>query len=255
MSRTYLKFCMLAPGWFLLVGIPCIVAQPRAEVLLRVVPIKVENSTATTFFIEVDDRQYLVTANHVVTSLKADGNVQLRRPDTLAWTDVRIRSVMKCGSADIAVLAPAAFVQPELKRFPVLLGSEGLQLGGEVYFLGFPYDFDTQSQVKGGRFLVPFVKHAIVSAMVTENGSQVIYLDGYNNPGFSGGPVVVFDQTRNSSRIVGVVSAYRNEPRPVRLGTSTTPLPVDSNAGIIVTYDLAPAVSLIRANPVGPRLE
>ena len=229
--------------------------QPRNEAVLRVFSIKSGNTTGTAFFIEVDNRQYLITARHVVSTLKDGGIVQLLKPDTLTWTDYKIQYILRCEPADIVVLVPVAALVPDLKKLPVLLGPEGLVLGGEVYFLGFPFGFDVQAAVeKTGKYLVPFVKHAVVSAIVGEAGAEVLYLDGYNNPGFSGGPVIMFDQRANKTRIVGVISAYRNEPRPVRLGSETTPMVVDSNAGIIIAYSIEAAIKAIQKNPSGPQL-
>jgi S1-C subfamily serine protease len=230
--------------------------QPRNEALFRVFSIKYGNTTGTAFFVEVDNRQYLITAKHVVSTLGDGGAIQLLKPDTLTWTDYKIQHVLGCEPADIVVLAPVEALVPNLKNSPVLLGTEGLILGGEVYFLGFPFGFDAQASVETtGKYLLPFVKHAHLSALVRESGAEVLYLDGYNNLGFSGGPVVWFDQQANKARIVGVISAYRNEPRSVRLGTAPTPMVVDSNAGIILAYSIAPAIEAIQKNPAGPRLQ
>ena len=230
-------------------------AQPRAEVLQRVFSIKSGDVTGTAFAVEVDDRQYLVTAKHVVTGINDGGSIQLRRPDTLAWVDVKLRTVLRCDPADIAVLVPESVLSAGLKSLPVLLGSQGLVWGGEVYFLGFPFGFDSAARMEGGQYLFPFIKRAVVSAMVRVNDADVLYLDGYNNPGFSGGPVALFDQSQNKSRIAGVISGYRNEPRQVRMGNTPTQLVVDSNAGIIIAYSIDPAIKIIRANPVGPKLD
>jgi hypothetical protein len=47
-----------------------------------------------------------------------------------------------------------------------------------------------------GAFSVPLIKKAIISATVHEHGATVLLLDGHNNPGFSGGPIVYRDLNR-----------------------------------------------------------
>ena len=64
--------------------------------------------------------------------------------------------------------------------------------GQEVFFAGFPFGenlFTTSTQTVNGLFPMPFVKKGIISAEATENGATILYLDGHNNPGFSGGPI------------------------------------------------------------------
>jgi len=53
--------------------------------------------------------------------------------------------------------------------------------------------------------------------MAREHGANVLYLDGQNNPGFSGGPIV-FRDLKNPAviyKLTGVVSAFRADPVPV----------------------------------------
>ena len=56
-------------------------------------------------------------------------------------------------------------------------------LSENVCFLGYPFNFATGDKGINAGFPVPFVKKAIVSAFE----DSTIYLDGHNNPGFSGG--------------------------------------------------------------------
>ena len=80
-------------------------------------------------------------------------------------------------------------------------------LGQDVYFLGFPYSIGSDTGINRD-YLIPFVKKGILSAM--DSKSHIFYLDGHNNPGFSGGPVVCFgDYTPKSMRLLGVISAIR----------------------------------------------
>jgi hypothetical protein len=113
---------------------------------------------------------------------------------------------------DIVALAPNKQVAP---RMEVGVGFGTVRLGQDVYFLGFPFGLGTV--MENGPQMVPFVKKGILSAIDgRETSGRLIYVDGHNNPGFSGGPIIFanFDQ-RRALQIGGVISAYRHQPSRV----------------------------------------
>jgi hypothetical protein len=83
-----------------------------------------------------------------------------------------------------------------------------------------------------------FVKKAILSASVEVDGLHVLLLDGFNNPGFSGGPVVYFTQDTNEPSICGVVSGYLPDQHPVKVGDVELDATVMQNTGIVIAYDI-----------------
>ena len=85
-------------------------------------------------------------------------------------------------------------------------------------------------------------------------------LDGLNNPGFSGGPVIF--RTGADQRIIAVISGFVTEPAEVipavaKATTEKKPAQhqkekVEANSGFMVAYTIDPAVEAIRKNPIGP---
>jgi hypothetical protein len=117
-----------------------------------------------------------------------------------------------------------------------------------VYFLGFPYGVLSGVIFGDAGHPLPLVKRALFSSFAGE----AYLLDGHNNPGFSGGPVV-FGRGGDIPNCVGaVVSSYRFSPEPVFLDRSETALTYRYNTGIIVSYKIETALALIRSNPIGP---
>ena len=58
-------------------------------------------------------------------------------------------------------------------------------MGQQVWFLGYPYGI--ASHFQSGK-VAPFIKRGTMSAIDAANPDAiVIYIDGFNNPGFSGG--------------------------------------------------------------------
>ena len=82
---------------------------------------------------------------------------------------------------------------------------------------------------------MPFVKKGIVSCM---SGSR-IFLDGHNNPGFSGGPVVFAKANGLDYKIGGVISGYKASKNPV---VDPKRIPsyahVYENTGIVIAEDI-----------------
>ena len=76
-----------------------------------------------------------------------------------------------------------------------------------------------------GEFWMPYVKHCTVSAFsLGEAGDKKIWvLDGINNPGFSGGPVMF--ATGPQQKIFAVVSGYILEPTDVIVSAPNKPVP------------------------------
>jgi S1-C subfamily serine protease len=183
--------------------------QIPTNVFTRVLLIEAGDATGSAFTIDVDGRQYFITAKHVVSKVSDNDSIKLRRLD--GWTSAHVK-VLRCDDpVDIAVLIPDKQVTLNFPLEPSMLAS---QLGQDMYFLGFPYgqEFsDVKMEKVSGRISIPFIKKAIWSASspAGDDGS-VLFLDGHNNPGFSGGPIVfrAFDQPGYVMRVAGVISGY-----------------------------------------------
>jgi len=220
------------------------------------------------FSVDVDEREYWITARHVLTGVESgppygsitDKPLGLRilnadaSSSRLQWFPVSFTVIdAENENVDIAVLAaPTPLLDNPLRSLTA--DSTGAVFGGDCEFLGFAYGGGWRAPIQGGRMLwLPFVKHCTISAHATDEGMWV--LDGINNKGFSGGPVVF--GTGQEQKIMGVISGYRLEPAEVIYSTpASAPLPpkatVEVNSGFIIAYDIGHAIKAILKNPIGP---
>ena len=123
----------------------------------------------------------------------------------------------------------------------------GLIYGQDVYFLGFPYGYTGSFVFTDGGYPLPFVKKATVSLLER----KTMILDGHNNPGFSGGPVVYTEPNKNDFKVAGVITAYRFVEEPVFHDGQETDFIYKYNTGIIEADGIIWAKDLIQANPIG----
>jgi len=141
--------------------------------------------------------------------------------------------------------------------FPLEPTAAGLTLGQQVYFLGYPFGLSSfgAASVPRGFGEIPFLKSGIISALDSRNPqANVLYLDGQNNPGFSGGPIVFWHSESGMFRVAGVVGGYRNEALPVLKqkdlvnpqARAYNDLYTRANSGIVIGYDIRHIVDAIR---------
>ena len=129
---------------------------------------------------------------------------------------------------------------------------------------------------------IALVKRGALSATVDQGGAQVMLIDGHNNFGFSGGPVVYHELGKPGYElaVTAVVSGFHPELRPVvkkeplKPGESLDNLEswrrsaddrgnpvklvdtgefVPVNTGFLLAYDIKYALDLIAEHPVGPK--
>lgn len=211
-----------------------------ANIIHRILRVVYGNSRGTAFAIDARNREYLVTASHVVPDLVGTGHIGVHTRN--GFDDVKVRLVGRSSpELDTAVLeAERTFVPTGL---PAEATTKGLAYGQDVYFLGFPYDFLGSVTLTEGGFPLPFVKKATLSCF----DKDILLLDGHNNPGFSGGPVVFAEPGSQVLKIAGLISGYRFAPEPVYVGEEETKLTYRHNTGIIVAPAIREAVRLIEA--------
>jgi S1-C subfamily serine protease len=216
-----------------------------SNVIHRVFMISYREATATGFTIEVDGREYLVTAKHVAEAISRNDTIGLFSNGD--WIPLHVELVGHApGEADISVLAPERLLTPP--DLPMEATTKGLTYGQDAYFLGFPYGLRGNIITSDEGYPLPHVKKAIVSLL----DIRKMYLDGHNNPGFSGGPVV-FNNPRNQAfKVAGVISGYRAVELPILKDGDESELSYEYNTGIIEAYGIVWATELIQGNPIGP---
>jgi len=254
-------------------------AAPTTNILTRVTMVESATERGTIFSIDVDGREYWVTAKHILTGARhppfgtvvaeyVDLKLVNQTAEGQQWMPMRFKVLDPGKDVDIVALAPAKplLTSPLPSLDP---SSAGALLGGDCEFLGFPYGGGYRAKWDTMTIWMPFVKHCTVSAF-TNTAIKVWILDGINNAGFSGGPVL--NGTGPSQKIMGVISGYQTEPtevvppvddqeptenspatRPIK--TRVKPSTVNLNSGFIFAYDISYALDAIRANPVGPLRE
>lgn len=224
-----------------------------ANVIHRVLYVRSGAGTATAFTLDVDGREYVVTAKHVVESLAESGSIDIFANGDWQSTPASLVGHAP-GERDISVLAIDHQITPkELAMEPT---SKGVVYGQDVFFLGFPYGLVGKFLLAEHGHPLPLVKKATVSLFQTD---ELFLLDGHNNPGFSGGPVVFSSPGTHDYKVFAVVSGYKSVEQNVLAGGQQVyahegkPLVIPSNTGIIVAWAIDFAVQLARANPIGVR--
>ena len=228
-----------------------------ANVLQRIFHVTCGEGTGTTFAIDHNGRQYLVTAAHVLDGFEQTG-IQIYHEQQ--WKNLNCEIVGRgnyCadqdnGEPDVAVLATNLQIAPV---HPLLASSALMVLGQTIYFAGFPYGQMQNVQRELNRdFPLPLVKSGILSSI--DLGDGVMLLDGHNNPGFSGGPVVFVPNGQLPNRntqfsVAGIVSAYPAPSEPVYNSEGEEIGYIRNNPGIVVAYSIQRAIEYIDANPIG----
>lgn len=226
----------------------------------RVLPIRLGNASGTCFVVDVDNRQYLITARHVISQTPFDGKLEIFSKGS--WHSIKAHLILpRNEETDVAALAPENIIMSKVE-FP--LGAAGVVLGQKVYFLGYPFGLASRSRQRDD--FIPFVKAGILSAIDGRDKSGiVVYVDGHNNPGFSGGPVIFSNLNHgNTLQIASVISGYRNQPSQVfekEIPVTDQPTPesktqklqfVQENSGIVISFSLDPLLEAIKERPIGP---
>lgn len=231
-----------------------------SNVISRVLKIRVAGAEASMVVIDVDDKQYGVTAKHVfqeqspgygwVDKWHEGQPVEIWQGDNYKRSKPTLIGHAN-GYCDISVLS-----------FSNLLASPGLTLsasedqiiyGQSVYFLGFPFGLHTPYGDSNNSFPLPFVKKAILAGTHDGNGS-LFYLDGINNAGFSGGPVVFRPENNKPFQLMAIVSGYRFSQSRVMVNGEETEQYVQENTGLIRAWGIHAAIEVIKNNPLGYNL-
>jgi hypothetical protein len=181
-----------------------------ANVFCRVLFVQVEDMLGTAFTIEVDGRQYLVTASHVATAGTGAGPLRVSNGEELAVVPVVDIAVATSDHIDVAVLAPAVQLTRTLPLPPTM---DGLAWGQDVFFLGFPYGLQGEPRMMNEGRPLAFVKRAQFSGEFLEDGGRVMVLDGHNVKGMSGGPIVFKAGNDSRFRVAGIVQSFWQRKR------------------------------------------
>ena len=205
------------------------------------------------FAIDVDNRQYFVTARHI-GELIGNSGIQVMRENQ--WVSYPVTVVGHGpGNVDASVITLPDCLIPDGSRFPLPMGMEGVIVGQDMMFLGFPgvYDPSMGFSLHHG-FPLPLVKYARLSGLTMRNNPM--WLDGHNNPGFSGSPLCFAPNQSNELVVAGVVSAYAFSKEPVvSSGGGTTGWYLQENTGLMLAWDIQHCLDIIKGNPIGLELD
>lgn len=218
-----------------------------SNVFHRTFRLRYGNNCGTCFTIDEDSKQYLVTARHVVAEIKQSDTVEIFYQNQ--WHTFNCEIVGEASDGiDITVFSVPIQLSP---TYALPATTQDIVFGQEVFFLGFPYNLFADIGAMNRDFPLPFVKRATLSSIVNDSNGEMLFLDGHNNPGFSGGPVVFKPPGTKDFRVAGVISGYRYENEPIYEGNTPTQFAYRYNTGIIVSYSIRYAVELIQVNPIG----
>jgi hypothetical protein len=213
--------------------------------------------TGTCFVLDVDGKQYIVTAHHIVQGVHTGDAIELWRDQTWEAHPVKVVGFGDPG-VDIAVLA----VNTTMSEAPNLIPDIAPSLGQDMFFLGFPDAHHVELPKEWRAPAMPLVMRATLSGVHGQGGIGLLLLGGYNHPGFSGGPLVFRPAAGGDLRVAGVVTGARVVNAPVfavdnpanpssELQTNFVARPI---AGLMEAYSVHHVTELILRNPIGHHL-
>jgi len=220
----------------------------NTNILHRTFQLKYEDRIGTCFSIDHSGRQYLITARHVIEGISNSDTIHIYYKGDWNWINVELVG-LGSDNIDVGVLAPPIQLSPTLELEPT---TKGIYLGQEVYFLGFPYGLRGEISELNRQFPLPLVKKGTLSASYFGPDKNLL-VDGHNNPGFSGGPVIFSHPNAIPPvyKVAGVISGFQYQWESIFLENEETSLRFKYNTGIVVAHNIQHVIHIIESNPIG----
>lgn len=217
----------------------------------RVFMIKYGEAIGTSFVIDVDNKQYFVTAKHVISKAKENDLIGIYSNGI--FKDYTLHLIGHHDIADISVFS-INFRSPNITKRNIQCIGEPVY-GQDMAFLGFPFAMtqDEVAKIVNNGYPLPFLKRATMSAIMQEGDEKIFMLDGINNPGFSGGPVIYYNIKLKENCIGAVISGYKQQHDEIvdSKGKVISGVASLGNAGLIRSWSIKYAIDLINQNPTG----
>jgi hypothetical protein len=217
--------------------------QLKADHLGNCMQVRTSAGIGTCFYRKVFKRGGFLSAAHVFRNVQAGETVYFHKPGE--WVPHTIKEIVhQPDGHDVCAFTveDLVFDTPDAN-----LRLASLWPGDGVRFLGFPHGLSNTYPSQTG-YSTPLTRNAHLSGAIIHNGIQLTVLDGFNNPGYSGGPVFA-DAGDGVPTLIGVISGYRNEERfkslVYRLAEDGTELAVEGyfvkpNSGMILAVQSVP---------------
>jgi hypothetical protein len=215
------------------------------NVFVNTLMIQTSSGQGTGFTIDVDGRQYLITAKHMVNGMGSEGIIGIGKFGSaggIEFEPYRMQIFRCAGSIDIAVLIPPLRLTTGETMEPT--GETSFIIGQDAYFVGFPFGAYQNARSNGDRARpFGFVKRGLVSGVQYQSAedADLILLDGYNIFGFSGSPVTYWELPNGTSPahsyVIAVISGFVPNYGPVMVPKEIRPQdikPEDRERGLIV---------------------
>lgn len=219
---------------------------PTFEILTNTYAIKTDTLRGTCFIIEEAGEEYLVTAKHLFKKSIKNNDLVFYHLDKEDLSEpfngfIWLHENPNIDIVVIKLTSKISFV----KNYET---KGGFRLGQDCFFLGFPYKEKFSTKMQFGR--VPLVKKATMSGSYTINDTEIFLLDGHNNPGFSGGPVIAYNHKMSKNVIIGVISGYRPQFNKAYIPTDSSAIELNysENSGIIYSYNSQHYLEIIKLN-------
>lgn len=189
--------------------------------------VRTAGGTGTAFIFGNADGWAFFTGGHVIAGVAAGDTVYFKREND--WMPASVTYIMRDDEGhDVAAFSVSTTPGEKI----VFNHDEpAMEPGAEVKFLGFPHGLDSNYPSRKG-FATPLVRSAHLSGIIKINGVPVVVFDGFNNPGYSGGPVYWISPD-GEPLLVSVISGYRRE-----IGESRYVYRVDSDGNEHIQKDM-----------------
>ena len=230
------------------------------HILHKIFHIKQGDGVGTGFIIELDNREYLITARHVVPN-QARG-VKIYHKET--WEALPVVGIYHHpANIDVAAIAINRQIAP---RCPTYNDSSGTSLGEDVMMVGFPSSIHHSCSDSNFGYPIPFVKTGVVSSLVTQDGIRQWYFDGHNHSGFSGSPIIANQRPSADPnpdvKIIGIETGYSLDSTCTSSELRSPPDQVNgypvalnhvhiTNTGFVIGVDIKHAIEIVQTYPYG----
>ena len=184
----------------------------KLGIITKIFYIKSENNNAgSSVGYSHNNLFYLVTAKHIFSDCILNQTVNLEIYFNNKWINIKATILFDNSNSDIDIAVLKTNIDyPDFRNINTM---DKFILGQDVYFFGFPCNqiIKHNSNPINKGFPIPFIKKGIFSAVE----SPILFLDGNNTFGFSGGPVIAWDYNDNNTnadyKIIAIISGYLNQ--------------------------------------------